>query len=305
MPNESQYDTQGALDKVNALEATKDASSTKTHTDPVTKTTDIASAPVQQDGYKFDSKRYPVKYKGTVIYPKEHKELIDWAQKGWGYSQVNERYNKLNADFQRLQEENTTKAEKYKLYQEIEAQLSQDPVKRQKYIEFVSKWDQTPEAQPGANTVDIASHPAYRALLNEVNTLKESTDKFKEFQQIQQNKHYDEIVSNEAKALIAKYPSYDWKSDDGDGNLLKKIFIHCKEQGISNLETGFRDYMWDTREISSRQEALKIEAEKKQQVTKAGVVQTGGASPKPPAKKVDTRGMSHQDIAKLVLKSIS
>lgn len=184
---------------------------------------------------------YKLKYQDEEIVPKSKEELINLAQLGVVYNKKKDHYSQIEKE-----------------RNEIEERLSDPELQRRLQI--------------------IQSNPeVFERILNEVSgegdddddftdpKIKELESKLSKFDTMFDNiskEKEDQELNIQMTNLCNKYKNYDWETQDEQGRtLITKVLEHSYNNNIPNVETAFRDYMFDN--------ALKIKEEQTIKKTKS------------------------------------
>jgi len=227
---------------------------------------------------------YGYKYKGNVFYPKDRDHLIALAQKGHAF-EINQ--EGLNKELRGIEEFK----QKYEPYQRMDEFSQKNPEFLNKvnslYYEYQNGNAQQPEGE------DISQHPLYLAQQKEIDGFKQR------FQQMDMSEA-DKEIDTQLEQLIANNKNYDWKTDEGHGDLGYRVMVHARDNGHPSLEAAFKNLMFDDMRLRSEMEAKKNLAEENKKNNKAGVVH-GSAPAAIGAKKLNHKDHSLDELAEMAL----
>jgi len=217
---------------------------------------------------EFDAQKWELNYKGQKHYPRDRQHLVDMAQKGISYERSMEQ---LNEERRMLQEQQTSLSQ----LSELDKRMKENPDFANYLLKQVQQYTQNPNIQQDDDQEDYVQDPR----LNEVQQKLSDIEQWKQ-QQVQEkaDRQLDETIQK----LRDKYPDQPWDTDeDGNGTLTHRLLKHAYDNGLTNLETAYRDYTYDHVAVNSKALTLKQEKERRQAEHKAGVVNTNISKPAP------------------------
>jgi hypothetical protein len=230
----------------------------------------------QQDtSQNWNPQEWALQFKGQQIYPKDRQHLVNLAQKGYSYETSMEQVNQERERIARLQGE-------YKRYEQLDEALKTNPGFAQQLWGYINNLQNQNKDQQNQES---ELPPQFQQVQSELEELKSWKNQYAEQQASQ-------AIDNELSQLASKYSQYDWQSDDGTGSLAYKVLKHAHDNNILNLNSAFRDLMFDQSQQQTKLNTLKQQKEQTQKLHREGVVQSSGASTSQPMKK---SGYSSQD----------
>jgi len=225
--------------------------------------------PVQTENV-FDPKGFEYKYKGQSFTPKDRNHLTQLMSKGHSYEQS---MTAINRDKQQLQDTMS----RYKPYEQLDSFFQKNPQFKQDVMSLHQRQQQglPPEIQ-------------------------DKLQKLEQFQSQFVQKEADKELDGQIQGARQKYSNFDWNTDDGDGNLERKVLMFMSENRIEKFEDGFRAFAFDMAQSNAQAQGLQQAAQAQVQKRRAGVVDTGNpsvqASPKAPP---NFAKMSYNDAANM------
>lgn len=247
----------------------------------------------QQTGQQevWDGTKWTLKYRGNDYHPKSRDELLNLAQKGFGYSQAMENFNKSKQNYEQQIQERDKQLAVFRQFQEF---AKSNPEFGQKLIELAAQYEGNGVQQTNG-AMQAAIPPEFA---QKIQTLEER------YNAIEAEK-YDKMVMQELESLKSKYPGHDWAFDDGvNGDLGKQIMRFALDNGYTNLDHAYRVMMWDHHTANAKADALKSEQNKRMAERQQGIVSNGHSSPPPPQKSGYQPGASYNDLAATMLQEM-
>ena len=243
-----------------------------------------AAAPVEP---AFNPMEFGYKFRTDTVYPKDRAEAIELMQLGHSY-----RTNKPKWDTERqaYSQFEARKAD-YQRYDQLSQALQANPEFRTELEQLANKYNgQKPQAQP--NQTPSAIPPE----------LLEKVNKLSEWQEQQAIEREDNELKRELDELERANPSYDWKSDSGEGTLRNQLLAFMSKRGVYDPEIALAGMMYKPDMQRAKFEAEKKAADDAAKARKAGVV-TPGTQPAPqaPAGGLNHRQMSYDDLENAAL----
>lgn len=245
----------------------------------------VAAAPVEPS---FDASGLGFKFRNETVTPKDRNDAIELLQLGYSY-----RTNKpkWDADRQTAAQFEARKAD-YQRYDQLSQALQANPEFRTELEQLANKFNgQKPQAQQ--NQPPASSVPP---------ELLEKVNKLAEWQEQQKIEREDNDLKRELDELERNNPSYDWKSDSGEGDLRKQLLAFMSKRGVYDPEVALAGMMHKSEIQRAKFEAEKKAADDAAKARKAGVV-TPGTQPAPqaPAGGLNHRAMSYDDLENAAL----
>lgn len=237
----------------------------------------------QQQSPAWDGSQYALKFRDQQIVPKSREELINLAQRGYGYSQAMEKLNKERASLQQ-------RAAQYQQYDQLDQMLKSNPQLAQKILQAAAEYHGQQGAQPQQGQQSPQPWQAPPELLNRINRIEQEFTKRTQTDE-------DTALDREIQSLKAKYPSQNWDADNGEGTLERQLLQFAVENKINNLDYAYRAMMWDTQQTNVKADALKQQQQTRVANTRQGVVQSSGQAPAPSPAPAYQAGESYQDLA--------
>lgn len=245
-------------------------------------------APVQEPPVSdWTPDQFAYKYKGNVYYPKDKDHLIALAQKGHAFETNQEQ---LNRQLREIEEHK----QKYDPYKQLDEFASQNPQFWNKVQELYGQFQNGNLQQDQTNQIDITQHPAFKEL-------QKKNEEIARRMEEDDIRKADEEIDRQLNSLMDKHKQYDWKTDEGYGNLGVRVMRHALEKGYPDIESAFNNLMGDDMRIRAEMESKKKAAEEQKKSNKAGIV--AGQMIQPKAKAVNTSKMDWGDITSMVLQN--
>jgi hypothetical protein len=248
--------------------------------------TPAAAAPVEPS---FDPQGLGYKFRNETIYPKDRNEAIELLQLGHSY-----RVNKPKWEQER-QAYSAYEAKKdvYQRYDQLSAALQANPEFRSELEQLATKYSgQKPQGQP--------KEPS--AIPPEI---LETVEGLKQWKETLETREADNELQRELETVQRENPSYDWKTDSGEGDLKKQLLTFMHKNRVYDPQIAF-DAMMRKSDLQRVQfEAQKKAADEAAKARKAGVV-TPGTQGAPQAKPqgINHKAMSYDDLERAALASI-
>lgn len=245
----------------------------------------VAAAPTEP---VFDPSGLGFKFRNETITPKDRADAIELLQLGYSY-----RTNKpkWEADRQTAAQFEARKAD-YQRYDQLSQALQANPEFRTELEQLAQKFNgPKPQAQP--------NQPSASTVPPEI---LEKVNKLAEWQEQQQIEREDNELKRELDELERNNPSYDWKTDSGEGDLRKQLLAYMSKKGVYDPEIALAGMMYKSDMQRAKFEAEKKAADDAAKARKAGVV-TPGTQPAPqaPAGGLNHRAMSYDDLENAAL----
>jgi hypothetical protein len=218
-------------------------------------------APAPQGNWNPDE--WGLSYRGQTIKPKDRQHLINLAQQGLSYSQ----------SMAALKQQQEEMQKRYQGYDQLDNLFRTNPAVAQRVAAVLQEMEQgTPQQQQQAA---MQLPPEF---LNEIQELKEFKTTF-----VQQQA--DQQLDAEIAKLKGDYADEQWDAPDpnGQGTLIYRVMKHAYDNKFPNLNSAYRDLMWDHRQTAIKADALKQGVANRQAQTKAGVLT--GATPGQPSQR--------------------
>lgn len=217
-----------------------------------------AQQPSGQPQPVWNGQEWQLKYRGNPYVPKSREELVSLAQRGFSYSQEMEKINRERAQYN--EQLNTLKSQ-YGHYDKFDNLLKSNPALAERIMQVAQEY----QSQPGKTGNGQVDHRVYGELTNRLQQLESQNSE-------RINSEYDRKLADSLATIRKQYPSHDWEYDDGNGNLEKQLLQFAYDNGITNLDHAYRAMMWDSNSTNAKADALKQQAAKTQQATRAGVI---------------------------------
>lgn len=267
------------------------------------------------DSSAFDPQKYPIKYRGSIVYPKDQKHLNTLIHQGFGAAQTIEQYKKLQSELD-------ARAKQYGRYEEFETALDNNPALKSKFEQFLESIKNGDEqiSQPleqGNDSVvsdsSSAANPEIAYLKNEIATLKNT---LKQYQPSIENlavKEADAGIEKESLALKEKFKDLGIKwdeKDDGGLSVMEYVYktqLDAMKKGrpFDSLEDAFKSFYFDNLSATIAAETKKKMAEEQQRNAKAGIVQNGKISGDALKAAPNIRSMNYNQLAEQALSEMS
>jgi hypothetical protein len=236
----------------------------------------------QQPQQVWDGSQWKLKYRDQDVVPKSREELINLAQRGFGYSQAME---KLNKERQGLQ----ARAGQYQQYDQLDKMLKANPALAQKILSAAAEYHGS--QQQGSQQPQ--GQPAYQVPPE----LQQRIDRIEQEFSKRAASDEDAALDRTLKDLKTKYPNPNWDVDNGSGTLERQLLEFAVENKIRNLDHAYRAMMWDAQQTNVKADVLKQQQEQRVQANKQGIVQGGGTQQPPQARPAYTPNDSYSDLA--------
>jgi len=223
-------------------------------------------APVgEQPPTDWDGSQFSLKYREQNIIPKSKEELINLAQRGFGYSQA---MGKLNRDRQDVQ----NKSQQYQQYDQLDKMLKSNPQLAQKILQAAAEYHSTggPNQQQQLEGVQQAPgsvSPEY------VQRLERVEQEFQRRSQVDEDSALDKTI----KALQVAHPDHQWDVDNGSGTFENQLIQFAIDNKIRDLEHAYRAFTYDTVATNTKAETLRQQTQQRVENNRQGIVQGGGA----------------------------
>lgn len=251
----------------------------------------VASAEAAPSEPQFDPQQFAYKFRTDTVYPKDRADAIELMQLGHSY-----RTNKpkWEAERQTAAQFEARKAD-YQRYDQLSQALQANPEFRTELEQLATKYNGTkPQGQP--------SQTPPQGLPPEV---MERLEKLTAFQEQQETREADNELKRELDDLERANPSYDWKTDAGEGNLRKQLLSYMHEKRVYDPEIALSAMMYKSEIQRTKFEAEKKAADDAAKARKAGVVAPGTqAAPQAPAGGLNHKAMSYDDLENAALAGI-
>lgn len=238
----------------------------------------------------FTPQEFGYKFRNETIFPKDRNDAIELMQLGHSY-----RTNKPKWDTER-QAYSAYEAKKdvYQRYDQLSQALQANPDFRNELEQLATKYNgQKPQAQPNP-----APNGVPQEFLETVNGLKQ-------WKEQQETREADNDLKRELDELQRANPSYDWKTDSGDGDLRKQLLTYMHEKRVYDPDIALSAMMHKSELQRVRFEAEKKLADEQAKARRAGVV-APGTQPAPQANAggIDHKKMSYDDLERAALAGI-
>jgi len=251
---------------------------------------DASGANPQGSAPTFNPELYAFESKGQRILPKDENQARMWLSGGYNFSQSQAAFKKQQAEFEQRQ---ARVAELEKL----DELFQKNPEFQKKIFEIVQQQKQP--QQPGQSPQQAPQlPPEILAKLDKVDSVSQEVQKIKE-------KEEDAALEQELSGLKAKYKDYDWLTDNGEGNLEKKVLQAAMDNGLSDLDKAFKIVTYDQVKTVTEAAALKRLADQTTDNAKKGIVSSSASNQKPVPKPVNHSNMSYKDLTEMAVAEMS
>jgi len=249
---------------------------------PVEGTPDVGQQPNPEvQAPEFDAQQWGYKFKGKDYFPTDRNHLINLAQKGHSFESRMEALNKQQGEFDGLKE-------KYGQYEELDNLFQGNPEFQSAVMKLRQQHLSGEQETPGIDP-----------------KVSQELDELKRWRETETSRREDEKLQSEIDKMKADHPDHDWNTDSGEGELWKQILMHAQDKGIDKLESAYRDFHYDSLAVQAKAQALKQNADQKQKMSKAGIVQGGTPTAKPAAQGVNVSDLSYNDLKNKALNEMS
>lgn len=254
---------------------------------------DPASAEVPQEGQEqqqqntqpeWNGTEWQYKYKGRVFVPRNKEHILALMQKGHGF---NSEYDRLKQERQQFEQTRSS----YDKYAQLDQMLQEHPELQQKINNVVYEY-----RNGNQQTSTSKSGEVDPTVLEQRQILEQTRGLYEQLTAAQADKQ----LSDEINQLKQRYPQ-DWGTDNGDGNLERRILQHAYQHGFPSLEAAYRDYMWDSVQANAKADALRNNKKTRQEQFRSGKTGFGAPNSLPPNKNVDVTKMSYNQIVDAVV----
>lgn len=244
-----------------------------------------AAAPVEP---AFNPQEFGYKFRTDTVYPKDRAEAIELMQLGHSYRTNKPKWEQERQAYSAYE----AKKDVYQRYDQLSAALQANPDFRNELEQLANKYNgQKPQAQP--NQPPASSVPP---------EILEKVNKLAEWQEKQEIEREDNELKRELDELERNNPSYDWKTDSGEGNLRTQLLAFMSKRGVYDPQIALAGMMYKPDMQRAKFEAERKAADDAAKARKAGVV-TPGTQPAPqaPAGGLNHRAMSYDDLVEAAL----
>jgi hypothetical protein len=242
---------------------------------------------------QWNGQEYALNFRGRQIVPRDRNHLINLAQQGYAYETRAQ-------ELARKEQEYAQKDEQYKQFAQLEQAFESNPIFKQQLMQLYQQ-SMSGQLQPQQQQVEgqqqVQGSPDYSPLLEKYQTLEQKLSQYEAAQA-------DQELTKEIDTLKAKFQRNDWDMIDERGqSLTDAIMQHAYKLGGVPLETAYKDMMWEQSQQNAQAEALKNQAEQRQQQVKKGVVASPASKQvsAPTNQPVDLRSMNYNEIAKMAM----
>lgn len=244
-----------------------------------------AAAPAEPS---FNAQELAYKFRNETVYPKDRNEAIELMQLGHSF-----RVNKPKWEQER-QAYSAYEAKKdvYQRYDQLSQALQANPDFRTELEQLAQKYSGAkPQPQPENPTIPPE-------LLETVNGLKA-------WKETQETREADNELQRELEDVQRANPSYDWKTDSGEGTLKKQLLTFMQANRVYDPKIAFNAMMRESDLQRVRFETERKAAEEAAKARKAGVVTPGtNGAPQPQPQGINHRSMSYDDLETAALASL-
>lgn len=228
------------------------------------------------------------KFRNDTVFPKDRAEAIELMQLGHSYRTNKPKWEQERQAYSAYE----AKKDVYQRYDQLSAALQANPDFRTELEQLAQKYS---GAKPQGQPTPAAPSSVPPELMGAVNELKQ-------WKEQQETREADNELKRELDELERQNPSYDWKTDAGEGDLRKRLLSYMHEKRVYDPEIALSAMMHKSELQRVQFEATKKAAEEAAKARKAGVV-TPGTQPAPqaPAGGLNHRTMSYDDLENAAL----
>ena len=249
-----------------------------------------SAAPAQQQPEAhWIAEQWPIKYKGQTHFPKDRDHQIALMQKRFSYETDQEHLNRRAREMDDLKRSYDPYMPFIKFAEENPAFMS---MADKLYNDY-----QTGALQPAQGSesgINLANLPEFRETRKELEDLKR-------FKQESVLREEQQRIDKELGELQTKYPTFDWKSDDGSGTLSTKIMKAALESEVYDFDKVFKYLMFDEVQSRSRLSGKKDAVTAQQNANRAGIVRTGTPAIAGQGKAFDPTKMSYSELTTMAM----
>jgi hypothetical protein len=228
----------------------------------------------------WDGSQWTLKYRDKDVIPKSREELINLAQRGFGYSQAMERLN-------REKQELSGRARQYQQYEQLDQMLKSNPQLAQRILQATAEFHAGQGQQPAGGDQQAQVSPEIMSRLDRIE------HEFKKRQQTDE----DMALDREVQAIRTRYPNHPWTEDNGSGTFEHQLLQFAVDNRINNLDHAYRAMMWDSMQTNVKADTLKQQQQQRVAANKQGIVQAGGPPANPAPKQGFNPELGYNDLA--------
>lgn len=236
-------------------------------------------------GADFNPQNYKMDFKGQTRYPTDSAHAKNLMQQGLSYSQSMETLNKRNTE---LDTRSTELEGKYSKYSDFDQKLQNDPQLYNRFNEFINN----PDTAGTTTSQGQSFNPVYDQKIQDLTSKLDGMTQAEE----------DRTLRSNMDKLKDKHQSYDWNTDNGDGNLETRILTHANNLKLNEnqLHLAFQDYFAESLQAQAQTQGAAQVAGKVQSQNKAGIAQGPNATaPASVGTPIDHKGSSYNNLAAL------
>ena len=216
-------------------------------------TTEQTPVEPQQSQYEFNPDNYGVIFRGERVVPKDQTHLQELLQMGHSYATNKEKFNSLETENQRLQQQ-------WQQYDQLNRELIQHPELANQFQAAYQKYMQG-QTQPGQVQQDPAT--------------------VQRLEQLEQ-KMADDQLSADMQKVMASHSEHDWNKDTGEGSLRIQLLKFMQKNSITDPEFAYRAMMFPQATEQAKMNAARQTTQAIQNQHRAGIVSKGTAAPPAP-----------------------
>lgn len=222
-----------------------------------------AVAPTASPESEFDSKPWGYKFRDQTVYPKDRNDMIELLQLGHSYRENKPKWEQDRQSLAAYEQKKDT----YRQYDQLSAVLESNPDFRNELQQLALKYSQ-PKTNSQPNQTASVLPPEVEEKLREFSQWKERMEE----------ERSDNELKLELDALEKSEPTYDWKTDSGEGLLRTRLLKYMQQNRVTKPEIAFAAMMRKEDIQNAKMAAAKAAADEAAKARKAGVV-TPGSSP--------------------------
>jgi hypothetical protein len=245
----------------------------------------VAAAPVEPS---FTPQEFGYKFRNETVYPKDRNEAIELMQLGHSFRVNKPKWEEDRRAYSAFE----AKKDVYQRYDQLSQALQANPDFRTELEQLAQKYSgQKPQPQPQNPNIPPE-------ILETVNSLKA-------WKETQETREADTELQRELDDVERANPSYDWKTDSGEGPLRKQVLSFMHKNKVYDPQIAFDAMMRKSDMERVRFETERKAAEDAAKARKAGVVTPGTqGAPQAQPQGLNHRAMSYDDLENAALASI-
>lgn len=228
--------------------------------------------------------------------PYNDPRVNQWINQGRDYSQLMQKFNQQQAEWNKKQSYYQNLEETYKPIDEWATKNPQD------WQRFQQSWTEQRNRPPEGIDPNSPLYQKLQANEEKLSSLEKFKQDFEQDKQFQKERKEDEALAHEIQSVTKQYSDLDWTKPGPNGKSLEyQVLEHAQQNGIKNFNLAFRDFYHEQllkRAEEKGKEAVSQDLQKRNKLGLLGQTPTPTKGVEPTR---DLKSKSYDDIHREIL----